>query len=266
MIAASEPARLRATLDPSLLREPARRTLFESEETSLTLSFYPPLLRQAPHSHEAPSVTMLLSGRIEEQAGVRAVAVEAGSTGIKPDGLRHSNVYGPEGAILLTLTLRDRRLWAGTDSKGWSWGRTPMEMRRLAAAAFARRVSYADLVPEMLAREAARSSDASAAPGWLREIRSRLADAPGSKASDLAAKAGVHRVHLSRSFRRFYGESISAFRLRRKAEIALRGLLFDDLPAAAAANDGGFADQSHFIRTTRRALGTTPARLLALRG
>jgi AraC family transcriptional regulator len=266
MIAASEPARLGAALNPSLLHEPARRILFESEGSSLTLSFYPPMLRQAAHSHDAPSVALLLSGRIEEQAGGREALVEAGSTGIKPEGLRHSNVYGPEGAILLTLTLRDQLLWTRADAKRWGWGRTPVEMQTLIAAAFDRRLAYAELVPEMLAREAAPSAERRGAPGWLSEIRNHLAEAPQSKVSELAARAGVHRVHASRSFRRFYGESVSAFRLRRKSEIALRGLLYDGLPAAAAANDGGFADQSHFIRTTRRALGTTPARLLALRG
>jgi AraC family transcriptional regulator len=265
MIAASEPQGLRAIPGPSLLREPARKTLFESEAWSLTLSFYPPMLRQAAHSHATPSIAMLLSGRIEEQAGAQAAVVEAGSTGLKPDGVRHSNLYGPDGAILLTLTLRDHRLWAGRQAKCWGWGRTPTEMRRLAAAALARRLSFADLVPELLSAEAM-PAGTTCVPGWLGEIRSQLAEAPGSKVGELAARAGVHRVHLSRSFQRCYGESVSAFRLRRKAEIALRGLLYEGLPAASAANDGGFADQSHFIRTTRRALGTTPARLLALRG
>ncbi|MEA3037882.1 MAG: AraC family transcriptional regulator [Sphingomonadales bacterium] len=264
MIAASEPLTLRAVPDPPLPGEPARRTLFESEASSLTLSFYPPMLRQAAHSHATPSIAMLLSGRIEEQAGARAAVVEAGSTGIKPDGLRHSNLYGPEGAILLTLTLRDPRLWAGTGANAWGWGRTGTEMQRLAAAALARRLPFADLVPELLARDAP-PADLCRIPGWLAEIRSRLTEAPGSRLGDLAASAGVHRVHLSRSFRRCYGESVSAFRLRRKTEIALRGLLFEGVPAASAANDGGFADQSHFIRTTRRTLGSTPAQLQALR-
>jgi AraC family transcriptional regulator len=265
MIAASEPQGLRDDPGPSLLREPARKTLFESDASSLTLSFYPPMLRQPAHSHAAPSVAMLLSGRIEEQAGGQAAVVEAGSTGLKPDGVRHSNLYGPEGAILLTLTLRDHRLWAARQARGWGWGRTPAEMRRLATAALARRLSFADLVPELLSADAI-PAGSTAAPGWLSEIRSQLAEAPGSKLCDLAAKAGVHRVHLSRSFRRCYGETVSAFRLRRKAEIALRGLLFEGVSAVSAANDGGFADQSHFIRTTRRALGSTPAQLLALRG
>jgi AraC family transcriptional regulator len=263
MIAASERRGLRAI--PGLPREPARKTLFESEASSLTLSFYPPMLRQAAHSHDTPSIAMLLSGRIEEQAGARAAVVEAGSTGFKPDGVRHSNLYGPEGAILLTLTLRDQRLWAARQARGWGWGRTPAEMRMLAVAALARRLSFDDLVSELLSAEALPAGSIRA-PGWLSEIRAQLAEAPGSKLCELAARAGVHRVHVSRSFRRFYGKSISAFRLRRKGEIALRGLLYQGLSAAAAANDGGFADQSHFIRTTRQALGTTPARLLALRG
>ncbi|MEA3060282.1 MAG: AraC family transcriptional regulator [Sphingomonadales bacterium] len=265
MIAASEPQGLRAVPGPPLLCEPARTTLFESEAWSLALSFYPPMLRQPAHSHATPSIAMLLSGRIEEQARGQAAVVEAGSTGIKPDGLRHSNLYGPEGAILLTLTLRDHGLWAGRQAQGWEWGRTPAEMRRLAAAALARRLSFADFVPELLSTDAMPTGSIRA-PGWLSEIRSQLAESPGSKLCELAARAGVHRVHLSRSFKRCYGESVSAFRLRRKAEIALHGLLYQGVSAASAANDGGFADQSHFIRTTRRALGTTPARLLALRG
>jgi AraC family transcriptional regulator len=223
------------------------------------------MLRQPAHSHDAPSIAMLLSGRIEEQAEGQAAVVGAGSTGFKPDGLRHSNVYGPEGAILLTLTLRDPRLWACTGANAWGWGRTGTEMQRLAAAAFARRLPYSDLVPELLVADSP-PVGSTCAPGWLAEIRSQLLDSPGLKVCELAASAGVHRVHLSRSFRRCYGESVSAFRLRRKAEIALRGLLYEGVTAASAANDGGFADQSHFIRTTRRVLGTTPAQLLALRG
>lgn len=77
----------------------------------------------------------------------------------------------------------------------------------------------------------------------------------------LAATAGVHRVHMCRSFNRFYGEGVGALRMRRRAELAVSAYLHSNAPAAAAAAEAGFADQSHFARTVKRLFGATPKSL-----
>jgi AraC family transcriptional regulator len=244
--------------------EPRRRSLFTDSSATITLSFYQPSFRQTQHSHADPSVALLLSGAVDEEVGVKAAQAESGAIGIKAAGLRHGNVYGPQGAILLTLTVHDPRLWRAAElDGGWAWAPAAAEVKRLVPAALGGRLCFGDLVPELLAL---RIPDGArpAAPLWLRSLRARLHDEPDLKAADLAAAAGVNRVHLSRSFARCFGESLSAFRLRRKTELAVSAMLHDGMPPALAASEAGFADQSHFARTVRRLLGHTPGQLRSL--
>jgi AraC family transcriptional regulator len=243
----------------------ARKILYDDGAASLTLSLYPPLLRQPPHCHERPSLAFLLSGSVEEQSGNEVATAASGWLGLKAEDLRHSNVYGPDGAILLTLILRDPELWRARGEDGWRWSAGGEAVRPLAAATLSGRLPFGELVTEMLALGAARPAKRGAPPAWLREVRRLSAGEPDLAVADLARAAGVHRVHLSRSFSRWYGESISLFRLKRRTELGLRGMLYEGASAAAAACEAGFADQSHFTRAVRRMIGTTPGALRAIR-
>jgi AraC family transcriptional regulator len=77
--------------------------------------------------------------------------------------------------------------------------------------------------------------------------------------TDIAAELGVHPSHLSRTFRRTYGASLSSYVLRRRVELACTALTrHEDLPLARVAQETGFADQSHLCRSVRRVTGLTP--------
>jgi AraC family transcriptional regulator len=71
-------------------------------------------------------------------------------------------------------------------------------------------------------------------------------------------QAGVHPVHVSRSFRRMLGctfrEYLTLIRLRRATDL-LKGSLTDITEIAHAC---GFSDHAHFTRTFKRATGITP--------
>jgi AraC-like DNA-binding protein len=56
----------------------------------------------------------------------------------------------------------------------------------------------------------------------------------------LADEAGVHRVHLSRSYARFYGAPISLDRRRMRLSQAIRSLLEEGVSAAEAARSAAF--------------------------
>src|ERR1700679_1578237 len=75
----------------------------------------------------------------------------------------------------------------------------------------------------------------------------------------LAEVAGVSKYHFIRLFNRVIGESPHAYQVRRRIDLA-RALLTQGLAASYVAQETGFSDHSHLIRTFRRFTGTTPTR------
>ena len=70
----------------------------------------------------------------------------------------------------------------------------------------------------------------------------------------------MHPTHLARTFRRFHGRSLGDYVTGLRIQRACRALGESDDTLAAIASETGFTDQSHFTRSFRDAVGTTPAR------
>lgn len=97
---------------------------------------------------------------------------------------------------------------------------------------------------------------------WLLRVRDRLHDectAPPGLGS-LAAEAGVHPGHLTRSFRRTFGCTPGEYLRACRIERAARLVRDTQEPLAAIAARCGFSDQSHLTRALRRHAGVTPGR------
>jgi AraC-like DNA-binding protein len=78
---------------------------------------------------------------------------------------------------------------------------------------------------------------------------------------DLAALAGLSVCRFVTVFRRQVGLTPHRFVCRQRVRYA-RTLLADGVPAAQAALDAGFFDQSHLSRHFKSVYGTTPGRYL----
>jgi AraC family transcriptional regulator len=98
---------------------------------------------------------------------------------------------------------------------------------------------------------------------WLSDVEVRLREQFREKApslEELARAAGVHPVHLARSFRARTGSTVGEFVRRLRINWAMAQLLATDMPLAELSVEAGFSDQSHFTRLFRATLGETPAR------
>ena len=100
----------------------------------------------------------------------------------------------------------------------------------------------------------------------LRRVRAYIEEHVGEPISldDLARVAGVSRFHFARMFRVSTGESPMGFLLRARIERGKARLKERDVSVSRLATELGFADQSHFTRTFRRLVGTSPKRFARL--
>ena len=106
----------------------------------------------------------------------------------------------------------------------------------------------------------ARLVGATRVPDWLREVHTTVERCfrESLTLTDLARTVDVHPTHLAREFRRHYGSTIGETLRDLRVAYAKRRLAS---PASLQeiAQEAGFADQSHFTRTFRKATGMTPS-------
>ncbi|MEM8682258.1 MAG: AraC family transcriptional regulator [Pseudomonadota bacterium] len=97
-------------------------------------------------------------------------------------------------------------------------------------------------------------------PPWLDRIVEKLEceflqDHTNEK---LAREAGVHPVHLSRTFRNHQGKSIGRFIKEKRVHHAMFLIEQGRMTLAEIASASGFSDQSHFSRRFKEVVGVTP--------
>ncbi|MDE3154620.1 MAG: helix-turn-helix transcriptional regulator [Acidobacteriota bacterium] len=99
-------------------------------------------------------------------------------------------------------------------------------------------------------------------PGWLHRVRELLHArfAEPLTLDEIAATAGVHRVHLARAFREWQSCTIGEYVRNLRLEFVCRELATSSAPLAELALAAGFSDQSHCTRIFKRHLGMTPGR------
>lgn len=75
---------------------------------------------------------------------------------------------------------------------------------------------------------------------------------------DLAAAVGLSPYHFLRTFAQDTGLTPHAYQQQVRVSFGLQRLR-QGAPSAEAANDAGYADQSHFTRALKRTFGVTPS-------
>ena len=225
------------------------------------------------HEHSSAFFSLTLAGGYVERHTHRDLDYRPGTIAFHPPHEEHSVAIGTKTVQCLNIEVGDdwmRRLQevdaaaprlvsAETGPLVWLAARLRQE---LVARTFVTPLMAEGLVLEMLAVTAqlyTEEKDASK-PRWLRKAEEILREQfdENLTVSGVAADAGVHPVHLSRTWRRFRGCSLGHSLHEIRVEQACRRLAADRVSLANLALEVGFADQTHFTRVFKQFTGTTP--------
>ena len=250
------------------VRPSARKAeLHRSGDIAAGLAAYRPGLVQPAHDHDTPHASFLIAGSLEESLRAGDEAGAGGLVSFRPAGVRHGVRFGPAGALILTIFPADASGLADAPSSA-AWRpapAAPVQRRLLASLLCGKPADDAeDLLWDVLAT-AMRGNPPPRPPAWLRRARDRLVEEPGAVGiARLALESGVSRVHFSRLFAACFGQPPSLYRRRCLAAAAVASMFEGARTFCAAAQDAGFADQSHMNRAVREVTGLPPRRLKAL--
>jgi AraC family transcriptional regulator len=222
---------------------------------TVTVVRYAPFQELTTHAHGEEGLTIVLQGTFLEESLSGTLVAPAGSIATRPHGMRHTNRFGPEGAVILAV-IPDRDRFVEPINE-WTRSDIPAAFRaglRLAA-------QDENALPELLAaiRPTVRADRMAA-------VRARrLLDDPERRlsVSALAHAMNVHPVHLARQFRQTYGVSVREYRTIQLVKRAASLVLGTRTPLSQIAHECGFADHSHMCRAFRRVAGWSPSRLRA---
>jgi AraC family transcriptional regulator len=246
----------------------------------LAESVYAPGYRIPAHAHESPFFYLVLEGSSTETSARRTATCAPSTLIFHPAGEAHANHWHEAGGRCLHIEVPAARvaqveqhapfLAGAVEFHG---GRAPWLARRVydethandAAAPLAMEGLILELLAEV-ARHPQRVGDRRA-PRWLRAVDDLLHARFDESLSlnEIAAAAGVHPAHLARVFRHQHGCTIGDYVRRLRIESACRQLAGTDRPLIEIALDAGFVDQSHFTRTFRQQMRTTPGEFRAQR-
>jgi AraC-like DNA-binding protein len=95
-------------------------------------------------------------------------------------------------------------------------------------------------------------------------VRQAINDDARMRLDELALLAGVSAYHLSRTFRRVTGITISRYRRRIQVRKAIDRLAAGERDLARLAAELDYADQAHLTRSLRSEIDLTPGRLRAM--
>ena len=97
-------------------------------------------------------------------------------------------------------------------------------------------------------------------PGWVRKVKEILHNSENEKITlqQLSVETGLHPVHLSKAFPKYFNTGFEDYIRNIKVEKATTLLADNTLSLPGIAYSCGFSDQSHFIRCFKAAYGITP--------
>ena len=236
---------------------------FGQAGAALALTHYVPGGRQDRHEHDHAQISFLVAGSARETIGRTAHDIVAPGVCIKPTGADHENLWGTNGAFIVSARLADWGPDLAPDFPVARWVPFPTDCLGpvITTALLTEAPEEIDgAIDDVIALLCPERTAAVDPPAWLRAVAEAVRDSDAFTAEEAARLAGVHRVHLSRCFARHYGVPFGVYRKRVMVARAMEKAIRSDEPLADVAHCAGFADQSHMHRSIASLTGVTPRR------
>jgi AraC family transcriptional regulator len=235
---------------------------------------YPNFCRRARHSHSWQHLSLVQRGHYLRILCNRLQQFRPGELSLLPTEETHSDEYAPGTKCLhmvipssfearLTREFPTRRIAGGATSSLKAACAVALYREFIRPDNYSYSVIEAILV-DFMSREVGVSSERSRIrPPWIASVLDYVNDTFHQSPSlgEAAAQVGVHPVYLCRAFSDHlginFGQYIRDLRVLRAWELVSIGHGGNMSEIAAEA---GFADESHFSRTFKKAYGTSPGR------
>jgi AraC family transcriptional regulator len=226
----------------------------------------------AEHAHEAGYFCLLLEGDYAETSAGATLRYAPLTIAYHPPRCPHADEIGAAGGRFFIIELSPE-LQAGVDQCDMpatvsevSGGPVVWLAWRLWESVFDAAVTPVEvesLLYELCGAAATMRRDEAHEPPWL-EAASRWLEAhfrDRITVVQAAAAAGIHPVHLARTFRKFRGRGVGEHVQHLRIHYATARLREADTTLSAVALEAGFCDQAHFTHVCRKLTGKTPGRL-----
>lgn len=245
----------------------------EIEGFGLTETLYLPHFTIPRHSHERPYFGLILRGTYTENYGKKTRVCKPSMLVYHPSDEKHSQHFSRIGGRLFRIEMSPQRLerlneTVPTQNKSADFeGTFVCHLASRLYQEFCAMDEISPLVIEGLLLEiigeVSRSSGRSSRhvlPKWLKQARVLIHERSVERLtlSQIAQTVGVHPVYLAREFRRHYRSTVGEYIRQLRIEIACREMIKPSASLAEIAVTCGFYDQSHFSKTFKRVMNTTP--------
>jgi len=222
------------------------------------------------HAHAEARMILTLSGGFEERCGLRHFTCGVNSVLFRRAGQTHANRFHGMGARYLSVRFDAGWIDQLADIEPHhefqdSAEFAPLVMRiqrefqtHDAAAPISVQCGILDILSRLMRLRAVQPENR--APHWMPRVKELLRSNASSRLDifNLAAEAGVHPAHLSRTFRKHVGCTLGGYLRKQRVEFACSEMRDTYRSLADIALSCGFVDQSHFSRVFRRQMGISP--------
>jgi AraC family transcriptional regulator len=225
------------------------------------------------HDHACAYFCMLVDGHYQETVGSREFDYSPFDVSFHPARVAHRDRVGPCGGRFLcvevdteTLDAVDVRLVGDTRFLPSEISVRLLRLYRHLLCGTLSAAAVDSVVWELCGGVAAgRAQRERSRPAWMRRCLEIVEEDDGNEFSvgGLAARVGVHPVHLAREFRARFGQTLGEYVQKVRVRRACARIASGDAPLVRVAADAGFADQSHFCRVFKRHVGCTPSAYVA---
>lgn len=225
------------------------------------------------HYHENPYFTYLLQGKLFESNKKESYYLQPGSLLFHNWQDAHFNVKPPEFTRGFHLELNEK--WFSgfdiklTDFEGSINIKNPVTKNLMNKIFLESKIedNYSNLgidtlLVDLFSTIKEDKNRSPKKPEWVNKLQELLSEEQiDYSLNNLSSLLGIHPIHLSREFNRYFGTSLSNYIRLLRVNKAFCLISSNKLSMTEICYQCGFYDQSHFISTFRRIYNTTPAKL-----